>query len=445
MLRLNLTLIMALATAAEVLPQGNPLVGQPFADLSALNWVSDRPAPSGPRPLTLFRWWTTNCPHCTASLPALSELIKSKGDGVRLVAVFHPKSPERRTDKDLAAYLRTHGVDAALARDPQWTVLKSLMKRAGLTRFTSVSFLVDAAGRVAWVHRGPRVHPDAEGRHGSAQQDFRDLDDTLRRLLDRRPDDLRVMSFNIRFAAGPDGDNRWDRRRDLLLRTIRRFDPDLRGTHEVLPGQPRWLEQHLPDYEAVGRGRRKLGLGEQCTVFVRKSRARVLTDETFWLSPTPDEPGSRGWDAALPRIATSVKLKDLRTDKVLQLINTHFDHRGAEARRRSATLLSSHVQRLPETLPVLVMGDFNAAEASAPYNALVGGPRGLMDTLRRHRPEDTLGGTIHGFTGRPRRGRIDWVLASDGFQVRSAAVDRYCVDGRYPSDHFPVTAVLSTR
>jgi endonuclease/exonuclease/phosphatase family metal-dependent hydrolase len=37
---------------------------------------------------------------------------------------------------------------------------------------------------------------------------------------------------------------------------------------------------------------------------------------------------------------------------------------------------------------------------------------------------------------------IDWILASDHFAVVEAGVDRYSEGPRFPSDHYPVTAVL---
>jgi endonuclease/exonuclease/phosphatase family metal-dependent hydrolase len=67
----------------------------------------------------------------------------------------------------------------------------------------------------------------------------------------------------------------------------------------------------------------------------------------------------------------------------------------------------------------------------------------LADAYREVHPQAQRGpGTIHGFDGHPDHGRIDWILTTAEFRSVEAGVDRSHDDGRYPSDHFPVTAVL---
>mgnify|MGYP003343395544 FL=1 len=125
--------------------------------------------------------------------------------------------------------------------------------------------------------------------------------------------------------------------------------------------------------------------------------------------------------------------------------NTHFDHRGVEARLQSAQLLRTRLPQLAGDLPLVVTGDFNCGEDSAPWRALAGAD-GLRDTFRVAFPEkQAMEGTFHGFRGTAGSERIDWILCTgDHFRTVSAGIDRTSQDGRYPSDHFPVTAVLST-
>ena len=67
----------------------------------------------------------------------------------------------------------------------------------------------------------------------------------------------------------------------------------------------------------------------------------------------------------------------------------------------------------------------------------------LRDTFRVKNPtREANEGTFNGFRGRRGGGRIDWILTSPAWQVQSAKIMTYNQDGRYPSDHFPVTAVL---
>ena len=69
------------------------------------------------------------------------------------------------------------------------------------------------------------------------------------------PPELHVMTYNIRYGTADDGPNRWDRRKEFLVETIRTFDPDLLGTQETLKFQRDYLAEQLPGYAAIGVGR----------------------------------------------------------------------------------------------------------------------------------------------------------------------------------------------
>jgi thiol-disulfide isomerase/thioredoxin len=157
---------------ADLAPRGLPSDEQRLPDLDAL-----RAPPGG---LALYRFWTDGCPHCKASLPALAGLA-ARFDGFRVVPVYHPKSRVRRSDDWLTAFLADLGHHGPWAGDPEWIVLKRLMARGELQTATSVSFLVDDRGIIRWVHPGPRLHPDPEGAHGSADRDFAALESIVAR------------------------------------------------------------------------------------------------------------------------------------------------------------------------------------------------------------------------------------------------------------------------
>lgn len=262
---------------------------------------------------------------------------------------------------------------------------------------------------------------------------------------------VRVMSFNIRYGTADDGDNAWPRRRDAVIGVIREFDPDLLGMQEVLAFQRDELAAALPGWAAVAAGRDDgLDAGEMTPVLYRTARFEQLAAGHLWLSDTPDAAGSRGWDAALPRIATWVRLRD-RSDpggRAVLVLNTHFDHRGQEARLRSAALLRERLRDLGRDCRVVLTGDFNAAEGSEPYRELFTARQDhagtLVDTLRAARPQPgPAEGTFNRFDPAATTGpRIDWIGCSADWEVRLAGIDRTTRDGRTPSDHWPVTAVL---
>lgn len=260
-------------------------------------------------------------------------------------------------------------------------------------------------------------------------------------------DELRVMSFNIRYGTAKDGVNSWPGRRQHVLAVIKAFGPDLLGTQETLPFQAEQLHTDLPGYVYIGWSREASADGEQCGIFVRTERFEVLESGQFWLSETPDEKFSKSWDSSLPRVATWVKLKDrAASSRRLLFVNTHFDHRGVVARRESAALLASRTAELAAGQPVLLTGDFNCGEGSEPWKTLTSSTAGLDDSFRRVHPQrETDEGTFHGFTGRPSADRIDWILCSPAWDVRSGTIDRSGFAGRYPSDHFAVTATVGWR
>lgn len=259
------------------------------------------------------------------------------------------------------------------------------------------------------------------------------------------PAELRVMSFNIRYGTADDGEDRWERRRELLFTTVEAFKPDLLGTQEVLAFQADELRKRLKGYGFVGAGRDDgKDKGEMTPIYFRADRFEKLDEGHFWLSATPEEPGSKGWDAALPRVASWVKLRDKATKREFYVFNTHFDHRGREARLESAKLLRKRLAALPGAPPVVATGDFNSGEGSEPYKALAGGtgPK-LTDAYRAvHPARATDEGTAHGFKGGRTGARIDWVLHTEHFAATGAGIDHTSAGGRYPSDHYPVTAVL---
>lgn len=261
--------------------------------------------------------------------------------------------------------------------------------------------------------------------------------------------DVRVMSFNVRYGTAKDGANHWDRRKEFLAETVKAFGPDLLGTQETLGFQRDFLAGKLPGYGVFGVGRDDgKEKGEMMALYWRKARFEKVDGGHFWLSETPRVAGSKSWDSSLPRMATWVKLKDKLGGKPVLFVNTHFDHRGRTARLEAAKLIRDRVAALGAGCSVIVTGDFNSGEGSPPYKALFA-PRGkeespVADSYRLAHPKREAGeGTTTGFkAGASTGSRIDWIGVSRDWKVAAAGIDRTAKDGRTPSDHFPVTAIL---
>ena len=260
-------------------------------------------------------------------------------------------------------------------------------------------------------------------------------------------DVIDVMSFNIRYINPGDGDNQWKYRKEVVLKQVRDIGPDLIGFQEMLVTQRDYLKTGLVDYDVVGVGRDDGKIkGEMAAVFFRTDRFLLVDAGHFWLSESPEVVGSRGWDARIPRIATWVKLQDRKKPEAQPIffLNVHFDHRGREARNESASLIVRRLHALGDGCRRVVTGDFNAPEGSKPYRTLFDpGTSGLIDTYRRVVPAMTPNeGTFNGFRGKSDGGRIDWIACSEEFGVADARILNKMIDGRWPSDHFAISARL---
>jgi endonuclease/exonuclease/phosphatase family metal-dependent hydrolase len=251
------------------------------------------------------------------------------------------------------------------------------------------------------------------------------------------------MSFNVRYPNPSDGPDTWDRRRDLLVETIRQADPDLIGTQELFFEQGQYIVEQLPQYAWFGLSRRGNREDEHMGVFYRRDRWELVEPGNFWLSETPDKPNSLSWGINLPRMATWGRFRAKRDGRMLYFFNTHFPHRrdiDAAARVECARVLATRLGQVPSGATLIVTGDFNTDAGTEPYNVLT---KILTDAQAGVREPAGPVGTFHGFKGVPDAARIDWVLYRGALKPISYETITRNQDGRYPSDHFPVLAGFS--
>lgn len=277
---------------------------------------------------------------------------------------------------------------------------------------------------------------------------------------------VKVMTYNIRYSAGDkdSADNNWEARRDDLANLVESANPDVAGFQEVLPGQRKWLESRFPGYVFVGDGRNADRVnGEASPIAFREDRFEAVKSGTFWLSETPDEPGSKSWKAALPRICSYAVLKDRTTGKTFAFANTHTDHRSEEAREKGMLLVIERMKDFSGDAPVVFVGDHNCLEYEKPAKAVAKllkdalyisetPPEGSWRTFNYwsyKEKEQTIAEAL----AKPVRERsipgdnsdskrIDYIYVSPGTRVlcyRTIAATRPGTN-LYPSDHFPSVA-----
>lgn len=259
--------------------------------------------------------------------------------------------------------------------------------------------------------------------------------------------DFSVMSFNIRYDNGGDGDHNWELRRDRVADAIRFYQPDILGTQEVLANQLDDLRERLEAYDVVGVGREDgARQGEAAALWWRRDRWELLDSGNFWLSETPEVAGSMGWDGACVRIASWALLRDRSTGRELLALNTHLDHVGEMARREGVSLILNRVEQLSGGRPVVVTGDFN----STPDSDVVGHvtDRALAYHLDDSRSLSTLvygpAWSFHDFGRLPveRRVLIDYVF-THGLHPARYGVLAETHNGQWLSDHCPVLVYVN--
>jgi endonuclease/exonuclease/phosphatase family metal-dependent hydrolase len=282
---------------------------------------------------------------------------------------------------------------------------------------------------------------------------------------------LRVMTFNIRYDNPADGPDAWPLRKDKVAGMVRLYDADIIGMQEALRTQINALAKLLPEHDWIGVGRQDgRDAGEFTPIFYRRDRLEIVDKNTFWLSPTPEKTGSRGWDAALPRIVTWARFKDKQAGGEFYLFNTHFDHQGPTARLESAKLLRAKAVETAGDQAVVVIGDFNCTPTSPPYLWLAGKeppppvsadsgavvpdqvvtdkpPAPAKDALAdamlhsRH-PHHGPTTTWNGFKALVPGRKIDHIFFRGPVSVDQHAILADHWDGRFPSDHLPVLAEI---
>lgn len=264
-------------------------------------------------------------------------------------------------------------------------------------------------------------------------------------------DSLSVMSFNIRYANPGDGAYLWPTRVDRVCEAICDYAPDILGTQEVLHSQLVDMQQRLPGYSSVGVAREDgRTQGEYAALWFRNDRFLLADSGNFWLSATPLEPGSLGWDGACVRIATWALLTDRATGREVLALNTHLDHVGPLARKLGARLVISTLDsiRAGRDIPIVVTGDFNSGPEDPVIVDITSAdtPGALTDSRRT---ATTLTGpewTFHDFDRQPmdERDRIDYIFYRGPLSpVGYTTIDRRNAGGLYLSDHCPIYVVFA--
>ena len=248
----------------------------------------------------------------------------------------------------------------------------------------------------------------------------------------------KIMTFNIRYNTPNDGENWWELRKDEVVESLKYYQPDFIGIQEAMPDPLKFIANSLDDYDYIGHGRDGIDTdSEGIPIFYNSTKYELLEKKVFWLSETPEKV-SRGWDAALNRIVVHGVFKSKTTDQIVDIINTHFDHKGENARLKSAELLIDYLRKNQLlNKKIVLMGDLNCLPTESPIKLLeselkssygikgfpVYGPVGTFNGF------DTIGIVTK---------KIDYIFTKNIIIKNYRCIDDRRKNNLYLSDHFPI-------
>lgn len=268
--------------------------------------------------------------------------------------------------------------------------------------------------------------------------------------------ELRVMSFNIRNGDANDGENHWKNRKQMVFELLRNQKCDVVGLQEALKFQIDEIIKEVPELGMVGVGRDDgKTKGEYSAILYNRRRFKIDESGTFWLSDTPEVPGSITWGNACTRICTWARLVEIKTNKAFYMYNLHLDHVSQPSREKSVVLVIERIEQRKYKEPFVLTGDFNAGENNRAILYLKGktvfdngkgnrseNPLVLVDTFRVLHPDANEVGTFHQFKGLRSGDKIDYIFTTSDVKVLETEILRDNTKGHYPSDHFPVIAEI---
>lgn len=254
-----------------------------------------------------------------------------------------------------------------------------------------------------------------------------------------------IMTFNIRYNTKEDGQYKLHPYRyEYIDQYLKENAADVMGFQEVEEKTQRLLEGTLGnDYLVVGLGRLRNYTDESNCIAFRRDKFRLLSCDTFWLSPTPGICDSCPADVYPGRVCTTVTLVPIpekgQPATPFRVYNTHLFHSPDERLRAYGLYVILERMRRDKAeadFPVVLMGDFNSTPDSTAMEAIYKyAPLKLTDVTT------DVGYTYHEYENPDLvKTKIDYIFTDAKYDPASVEkiTCRRDSDGMFLTDHFPI-------
>lgn len=254
---------------------------------------------------------------------------------------------------------------------------------------------------------------------------------------------LTVMSFNVRQSHAKEvrESDSWTNRKEACLEMLKTRRPDLVGFQEAqYKGQWSWLRDTLAsEYGSYGLGRRNgADKGECMGILYRKDKLELLDSGTFWQSETPDTPSSC-FDDINERSVSWAVFRILKNGKKFFFVNTHMGLSDNSRSKGMEVILKRLPELNPESLPVIITGDFNTTPGNFIFKEL----RTTMDDSRDVAPVTDRLNTYNAWGNGKKAVVIDHIWISKGLKCLEYHTDTVPYGGHeLISDHYPVYTII---
>ena len=243
---------------------------------------------------------------------------------------------------------------------------------------------------------------------------------------------MKIVTYNIRNVYEKDGVNSFVHRAGMIVDTILEKDPDIiciqEATQKIITMLRRCLS---PEYTVLMTQREEGLSGEGLAVAYRQDRCTLYGLDIFWLSPTPQVIASKfPGQSKHSRICQKLLFKNEQTGNLFKMYNIHLEERSEEVRVQQMELIMDHWSG--ETVPTLLMGDFNTVPTKQVYARCM--EQGLADLT------DGITETFHKFGQITPGLKLDYIFTDPATAARAGdvCVWNQCINGIYLSDHYPL-------